>query len=222
MPLNLGSYLLGVGTVVGALAFGFGGGVLLTHTAMKESPAGQSRVERLARAEPDTAAAAQTPAAPIAPTPGQAAVAPNNEVASPDQDRRSSVAVVKQDAAPEQPAAAPPDSVPVVHAGTAKSEVARESQQVNQAVREPPPKQIDPSERAEAKPVESKETDRKAEHSRRYAERRPPDNPAPRMRQRRLIVQEQPAPEVVVSPPPEQPHLDLFGGLFGRPADAND
>ena len=53
MPFSLGSYLLGVGTVVGALAFGFGGGVLLTHTAMKESPAGQTRIERLARVEPE-------------------------------------------------------------------------------------------------------------------------------------------------------------------------
>ena len=51
MPFSLGSYLLGVGTVVGALAFGFGGGVLLTKTAMKESSAGPTRVERLARAE---------------------------------------------------------------------------------------------------------------------------------------------------------------------------
>jgi hypothetical protein len=41
------------------------------------------------------------------------------------------------------------------------------------------------------------------------------------MRQRRIEVQEEPAQEVVVSRPPEQ-HFDLFGGLFGRPADAND
>jgi hypothetical protein len=41
------------------------------------------------------------------------------------------------------------------------------------------------------------------------------------MRQRRIEVQEEPAQEVVVSRPPEQ-HIDLFGGLFGRPADAND
>lgn len=51
MPFSLGSYLIGVGTVVGTLAFGFGGGVLLTHTAMKESPAGQTRVVR--RKNPD-------------------------------------------------------------------------------------------------------------------------------------------------------------------------
>jgi hypothetical protein len=63
MPFSLGPYLLGVGTVVGAPAFGFGGGVLLTDTAMKESLAGPTRVERLARAEPPAASptsAAQT------------------------------------------------------------------------------------------------------------------------------------------------------------------
>ena len=63
MPFSLGSYLLGVATVLGALAFGFGGGVLLTHTVMKESPTRQKRVERLVRAEPETSAATQAPAA---------------------------------------------------------------------------------------------------------------------------------------------------------------
>jgi hypothetical protein len=41
------------------------------------------------------------------------------------------------------------------------------------------------------------------------------------MRQRKIEVQEEPAQDVVLSRPPEQ-HFDLFGGLFGRPADAND
>ena len=54
MPFSLSSYLLGVGTVVGALAFGFGGGVLLTKTAMKDIPA-ETRVERVKRAEQPTA-----------------------------------------------------------------------------------------------------------------------------------------------------------------------
>jgi hypothetical protein len=36
------------------------------------------------------------------------------------------------------------------------------------------------------------------------------------------MVQEEPAQEVVVSRPPEQQHFDLFGGFFGRPAEAND
>jgi type IV secretory pathway VirB10-like protein len=59
MPFSLTSYLLGVGTVVGALAFGFGGGVLLTNAAMKETAAGPTRVERVARSEPEVASAPQ-------------------------------------------------------------------------------------------------------------------------------------------------------------------
>ena len=47
MPFSLPSYLLGVGTVVGALAFGFGGGVLLTKTAIKDTPVAETRVERV-------------------------------------------------------------------------------------------------------------------------------------------------------------------------------
>src|SRR3954451_24362439 len=52
MPFSMTSYFLGVGTVVGALALGFGGGIVLTNTAIKETPTGPSRVERAARAEP--------------------------------------------------------------------------------------------------------------------------------------------------------------------------
>jgi hypothetical protein len=235
MPFSLSSYLLGVGTVLGALAFGFGGGVLLTHTAMKESPAGQTRVERLARAEPETPAAPQAPDARIISTLNQAAVA-LNQVTTPDQDHPASVSASKQDAAPaEQPAAVSPDPVPAAQPGTPKPDAARtpepeaprqiqaarEPQPVKQAAREPqPPKQVEQTDRTEAKSVESRETDRSAERSRRYAERRQPDNGAPRMRQRRFMVQEEPAQEVVVSRP--QQHFDLFGGFFGRPADAND
>src|SRR3954471_13529942 len=52
MPFSMTSYFLGVGTVVGALALGFGGGIVLTNTAIKDTPAGPSRVERAARSEP--------------------------------------------------------------------------------------------------------------------------------------------------------------------------
>jgi hypothetical protein len=233
MPLSLGSYLLGVGTVVGALASGFGGGVLLTHTAMKESPAGQTRVEQFARAEPHTTATPQAPAAQVTSMPNQAAVTPN-QVTAPDdhQDHPASVAAIKPDAATaEQPAAVSPDPVPAASKPDAARKPIPEAprqiqaagQPVKQAAREPqPPKQVEQTERTEAKPVESRKTDRSsAERSRPYAERRQPDNGAPRMRQRRFMVQEEPAQEVVVPRPPEQ-HLDLFGGFFGRPADAND
>ena len=237
MPLALGSYLLGVGTVVGALAFGFGGGVFLTHSAMKESPPGQSKLERSAHVEPETPAAPPALAAQVTRTPDQAAVAPN-QVATPDQNHPASVVAIKQDAAPaEQPTAVPPDPVPADQAGTPKSDAPRkpepetsrqiqaagEPQPMKQAARKPqPPKQVEQIERTEAKPIESGETDRSAERSRWYAERRLPDIRTSRMRQRRYVVEEEPAREVVVSRPPEQRHFDLFGGLFGRPADAND
>jgi hypothetical protein len=50
--LSMTTYLAGVGTVVGALALGFGGGVVLTNTAIKDTPAGPTRIERVMRSEP--------------------------------------------------------------------------------------------------------------------------------------------------------------------------
>jgi hypothetical protein len=215
MPLSMGSYLLGVGTVIGALTFGFGGGVLLTHTAIEESSAGQTKVKRLARAESETL---RTPAARVSPIPNQAAVAPN-------QDHPASVAAINQAAAPaEQPAAIPPDPVPA-QAGTANPDAAhkpiaeaprqiqaaRVAQPLKQTAREPqPPKQVEQTEQTEAKPVESRETDRRAERSRRYGER-----------QQRFVLHEEPAQEVVMGPP-QRRRIDLFGGFFGRPTHAND
>jgi hypothetical protein len=234
MPFSLGSYLLGVGTVVGALAFGFGGGLLLTHTAMKESPAGHTRVERLARAESDTPAARRVPAAQTAPAANRAAAA-SDQVTTPDQDHPASVAATKPDAALELPPAIAPNSpagTPKLAAGKPE-ETPRQVQAATelprptmQAAREPPPKQVEQTERT-AKTVESIEADRSTELSRRYAEprryveRRPPHSGAPGTRQRRLVVEENAAQEVAISRPPEQ-RFDLFGGFFGRPADAND
>ena len=233
MPFSLGSYLLGVGTVVGALAFGFGGGLLLTHTAMKESPAGQTRVERLARAESDTRRAR---GAQITPASNRAAAA-SDQVTTPDQDHPASVGAIKPDAAPEQPLATAPDPQP----GTPKlaarkpEETPRQvqagtelPQPIKQAAREPPPtKQVEQTERM-AKTVELTEADRSAELSRRYVEprryveRRPLHSGVPRTKQRGLVVEEDPAQEVAMSRPPGQQRFDLFGGFFGRPADAND
>ncbi len=47
MNFSMPSYLIGVGTVVGAIAVGFGGGVILTNSAVKEA-ATPARVERVA------------------------------------------------------------------------------------------------------------------------------------------------------------------------------
>jgi hypothetical protein len=241
MPFSLGSYLLGVGTVVGALAFGFGGGVLLTHTAMNETPAKSTRVERVARSEPEPSASPQTlgtqASAPAQVTaPDQAAVA-SRQVTTLDQAQPASVAAVKQDAPPtEQPAAVRSDPVPTARAETpkpdatgnalpdasGKAEAVKQPEPAKQATNEArPPKQVEPTERTEPKPAESREaTDRKAERAKRYADRRFRENAAPRAKQR-IEVQEEPAPEVIVSRPPEQ-HFDLFGGFFGRPADRDD
>jgi hypothetical protein len=52
MPFSLTTYFAGVGTVVGALALGFGSGIVLTNTAIKETPAGPTRIERVMRSEP--------------------------------------------------------------------------------------------------------------------------------------------------------------------------
>ena len=48
MPFSMTTYFAGVGTVVGALALGFGGAVVLTNTAIKDTPAGPTRIERYA------------------------------------------------------------------------------------------------------------------------------------------------------------------------------
>jgi hypothetical protein len=52
MPFSMTTYFAGVGTVVGALALGFGSGIVLTNTAIKDTPAGPTRIERVARREP--------------------------------------------------------------------------------------------------------------------------------------------------------------------------
>jgi hypothetical protein len=186
MPLSLGSYLLGVGTVVGALAFGFGGGVLLTHTAMKQEQV-QTRLERLTRVEPEASATPQAPAAQIIPAPKQASATPDqNQNTAPDQNRPAAVTAVKRDAQPvEQAAANPPNSFPAAQAASPKPDAVREpasarqlqatnddSQSMNQGSKESqPPKQVERNERTEAKPVEARERDHlRAERStRRYA-----------------------------------------------------
>jgi type IV secretory pathway VirB10-like protein len=52
MPFSMTTYFAGVGTVVGALALGFGGAVVLTNTTIKDTPTGPTRIERVMRSEP--------------------------------------------------------------------------------------------------------------------------------------------------------------------------
>ena len=120
MPFSLPSYLLGVGTVVGALAFGFGGGVLLTKTAMKDAPVAETRVERVKRADSpsaaprpvetvdtkavDTKAVAAAPPPPAEPAPPAAPAAPAQ--ASTDLPKAESAPPIAE--VPKQPIAEAP------------------------------------------------------------------------------------------------------------------
>src|ERR1700722_1444027 len=192
---------------------------------MKESPAGHTRVERIDRAQSNAPAARQASVTQITPAPNQATVA-SDQFATPNQDHSASVAAIQPDEAPEQPAAIAPDP----QAGTPKlaarkpEETPRQvqtatelPQPIIQAATEPPPKQVEQTERA-AKTFESPEADRSAELSR----RRPPHSGARRTKPRGLVVEKDPAQEVAMSRPPGQQRFDLFGGFFGRPADVND
>jgi predicted lipid-binding transport protein (Tim44 family) len=106
MPFSLGSYLLGVGTVVGALAFGLGSGALLTSTAMKETAATPTRVERVARSEPEPPTQQDTKENPAPPAEAAPAAhpdpAPTAQAATPRFDARSETEDAKQPAPKKQ------------------------------------------------------------------------------------------------------------------------
>jgi type IV secretory pathway VirB10-like protein len=227
MRFSMNSYLLGVGTVVGALAFGFGGGILLTKTAIKDTPAGPSRIERAARPEP-------APAAP----PAQVTEARAIPVPRPDP---APAAQPAPEPAPIQAAAEPkPEAKPVAEAARPEPVKAAEPVRQVEASRQAERQAEQPVKQADApKQIEQRETvqettgreQRRAEREQRRAERRIAreryyaDRKAravayARVRQRPIEIQEQPArPELAFErEEPRQPNL--FEGLFGRPAEA--
>jgi len=214
MPLSLNSYFLGVGTVVGALAFGFGGGVLLTNTAMKDSPPGQTRLERVARSEPAPAAVPQVV---------------NAAVVSPQQNAPSA-AGARENPVPPPAAQAPtvqPAAVAAAQTETPKVDAQREAERVKEAAPAQPAepatqpaqaKLTDQAKQTEPREAEQGKTaERKPERQKRYAERKFREMTVVRTKQQRLEVVDEPE---VVSEPQER-HFDLFKmpGLFGRPDD---
>jgi hypothetical protein len=228
MRFSMNSYLLGVGTVVGALAFGFGGGILLTKTAIKDTPAGPSRIERVARQEPPPAAppVQVTEARPVpVPRPDPAPAAqPGPEPAPPVQ----TAAEPKPEAKPVAEAARPEPvkaAEPVRQMDASRQPERQPEQPVKQA---DAPKQIEQREivqettareqrRAER---EQRRAERRMAHERYYADRKARAVAYARVRQRPIEIQEQPArPELAFErEEPRQPNL--FEGLFGRPAEA--
>ena len=237
MPFSLYSYLLGVGTVVGALAFGFGGGVLLTNTAMKENPAGPTRMERVARSEPAPAAAQQVASAPenAAPPAAQTTAvntgqAPAAQTAAVNADQPPVAQPPATQAPAAQPATTEPVATPTAGTEPTKPNPQREAERAKEPGRAQPADQArQPAEQAkQTEPREDeqrKTTERKAERSKRYAERKPRDATSDmtvaRMRPRRLEIVEEPEE---VAPAPQEPHFDLFRipGLFGRPDGGNE
>jgi hypothetical protein len=206
MPFSLGSYILGVGTVVGALAFGFGGGVLMTKTAMKETPAGPTRIERVARSEPEPAAqqhdANNNPAPPAAPAPATNPPATNSD--------------------PAQAATPQPDTRRATESATEPEQAAK---QPEQAAKQPEPaRQAEPVNQTEQKDAEmqKKAADRKAERQKRYADRKDRSFATSRTRQPPSEQQDQPGRTEFVFGPEEPhffgreeprggPHFNLFG-----------
>jgi type IV secretory pathway VirB10-like protein len=208
MPFSLSSYLLGVGTVVGALAFGFGGGVLLTKTAMKDSSPAESRVERVARAEPaspppQAVEAKSIPTPPVEPRPPAA-----------------SLPEVQANTEPPKPVAeAPKEAAP---ARTAESMSQTEPKKPAEPSTKPLEQSTKPLEQS-TKPADQKEAElRKAEErNKRFAERRARDIAAARARQRQFEeVRESSRP--VYAYEREEPRSNLFEmPLFGRSRDTS-
>jgi hypothetical protein len=174
MPFSLSSYLLGVGTVVGALPFGFGGGLLLTKTAMKDTPVAETRVERVKRA--DSPAARQpvetvdTKAMPALPPPAE----PAPPAAGPASPVQASTEPLKTESA-KPIAEAPKQAEP-----TQQAEPARAAESTPQT--------------EAAKPAEqsTKSPERKMERQKRDAERKAKTLAMARAKQRQF--EEQPGP----------------------------
>jgi hypothetical protein len=220
MPFSMPSYLLGVGTVVGALTLGFGGGVLLTKTAIKE-PSGPSKIERAARAEP-------SPTAPVV-TEAKAVPVP----------RADPVPATASGPAPAPQVQAAVTSPPLVQSNPAPANPVVEAKRDDPPQVADPVKQVQPVRQAEApKQLQQREAEpsmsarelrraereqrrmeRSAERERHYAERKARAIEFVRMRQRPVEEREQPTrPELAFER--EQPRPNLFEGLFGRPQDA--
>jgi hypothetical protein len=224
MRFSMNSYLLGVGTVVGALAFGFGGGILLTKTAIKDTPTGPSRIERVAR--PD-------PAAP------QVQMTEARAISVPRADPAPAVRPPPEPAQQVQAAVEPkpvPEPKPVAEAARPEPAKAAEPvrqvdapRQAEQPVRQAEaPKQIEQREagqeltareqrRAER---EQRRAERRIAREQHYAERKARAVEYARMRQRPIEIEEQPTRPELAFEREEPRRPNLFEGLFGRPAEA--
>ena len=169
MPFSLSSYVLGVGTIVGALAFGVGTGVFMSKSALNTTAAAPSRVERVARSEPSPAAAAAGP-----------------QVAEPTEKSKetSKENIAKETPAPRvDPAPAVvatpalhPDPAPAVRPATPTADTRNQTAEKQPAPAKQggsanhPEQVANQPEQREA--VQEKPAERRVQRSRHYAERR--------------------------------------------------
>jgi type IV secretory pathway VirB10-like protein len=228
MRFSMNSYLLGVGTVVGALAFGFGGGILLTKTAIKDTPTGPSRIERAARQEPAPAAP------PVQVTEARPVPVPRPDPAPAAQPAPEPAPLIQAAADPKPFAeAAKPEPVkaaePVRQVEAPKQAERQAERQAEQPVKQADaPKQIEQREsvqettaRAQRRAErEQRRAERRIAQERYYAERKARAAAYARVRQRPIEIQEQPARAELAFEREEPRQPNLFEGLFGRPAEA--
>jgi hypothetical protein len=185
MPFSLTSYLLGVGTVVGALAFSIGSGALVTKT-VKETAAGATRAERVARAEPAPAAAAQQ----------QGANDHSSPPAEPAPAARSDPASVAQETT--QVARPQPDTRQATESARRPEPPTRQPQ---------PKKQAEPANPTEQEATQKRTAERKVERQKHYAERaerRPGPVAASRTKQPPSEERDQPERTSRTKPPPSE------------------
>ena len=195
MAFSMPSFFIGVGTVAGAIALGFGGGVLLTSSAIKETPTAPSRVERLAQpdqASPKVVARAEAPKVDANPPVADVSSAAATVSVPPASTVIPLTAQASGSSAP--PAAAAPNA-----AGATSMEqvVARDAEPLTQ-------REMERQRRAE----------RRLERKRIYAERRAQTQAVAKMRQPQFEVREQVRPELAFEREDDS-GFDFFGRSNG-------
>jgi len=206
MPLSMPSFFAGVGTVAGALVLGFGGGILLTNTAVKDTPQPPTRVERVARSEPLTVTKVEAPKVEAIAASAPPAPAPITPVV----------------ASPVQAAAAPPAPAQQVTPEPAKTvaDVPKEPNTVKEPEKSGPAELAKRDGQAEQSKAEREQrrAERRAERQKRYDDQKARGVAFIRMKQRQLDEQKPDGAELAFDR--EEPRINLFGGIFGRSSDA--
>jgi hypothetical protein len=231
MPFSMTSYFLGVGTVVGALALGFGGGIVLTNTAIKDAPSAPSRVERAARSEPvpspqvTEARAVAVPRAEASQV--HSAVEPKPAEAQPVAETRVAEPVRQIDttksAEPVQQAEAPRAAEPPARKAEAPKPVDQPARQIEARQTDQPQIEQKQAEQRSAERDKRRAEARRIEREKRLAEQRKARALMAARRPQPVEIEERARPELAFQrEEPQAAQGGLFEGLFGRPVADRD